>query len=401
MPTTGRSAVGASGASRWIPCPGSVSLSEGMPNLSSVYADEGTVAHSVAEDCLTKNCDAWEFIGEQRVLPVGLEREAQYEKTVDKGMADGVQTYVDFIHSLVKGRGKKIVAFEHHVSLAHIDERCFSTVDCSVIRPTNTLNIADFKYGYDPVEVEMNEQMLYYAVAEYESLEITDRNKIKNIVLNVVQPRAPHRHGSIRSFKLSLDELLHWRDAVLIPALAATLEPRAPRVPGDAQCKYCPARLVCPELRSVVDGVKEASHAGPVAINTTMADEDLGRYMRSEKAIKAFYKALNDEVFRRLNKGTPVEGFKLVDKLGDRVWKDGAVDALTASLPGAPLYTDPAFRSPAQVSGISSTAKAMVAKWAFKPHKGLTVAPAGDTRPAVRRDPSEVFAGVPTTDDKS
>ena len=40
--------LSASGASRWINCPGSIVLEENFEDTSSEYAKEGTLAHSVA-----------------------------------------------------------------------------------------------------------------------------------------------------------------------------------------------------------------------------------------------------------------------------------------------------------------------------------------------------------------
>ena len=46
--------LSASGASRWINCPPSARLTEGMADKWSAYADEGTAAHEYAEIKLTR-----------------------------------------------------------------------------------------------------------------------------------------------------------------------------------------------------------------------------------------------------------------------------------------------------------------------------------------------------------
>ncbi len=38
---------GCSTAARWIACPGSIAMCEGMPDTPSAYANEGTVAHEI------------------------------------------------------------------------------------------------------------------------------------------------------------------------------------------------------------------------------------------------------------------------------------------------------------------------------------------------------------------
>ena len=39
-----------SGTDRWVACPASIQLSEGIPDETSKYAIEGTLAHKVCED---------------------------------------------------------------------------------------------------------------------------------------------------------------------------------------------------------------------------------------------------------------------------------------------------------------------------------------------------------------
>src|SRR5690606_28463258 len=53
-----------SAAHRWFPCPGSVRLSADVKSKSSVFADEGSAAHELAQACLTHGNDADRYIGE-------------------------------------------------------------------------------------------------------------------------------------------------------------------------------------------------------------------------------------------------------------------------------------------------------------------------------------------------
>ena len=47
--------LSSSASKRWLGCPGSVKLSEHYPNGSSIYADEGTIAHGMAEGMISKD----------------------------------------------------------------------------------------------------------------------------------------------------------------------------------------------------------------------------------------------------------------------------------------------------------------------------------------------------------
>ncbi|MBR3212108.1 MAG: DUF2800 domain-containing protein, partial [Firmicutes bacterium] len=53
MPTKQHAALPPSSAERWGNCPGSVTLSKQFPqDTTSTYAEEGTIAHAVAESLL-------------------------------------------------------------------------------------------------------------------------------------------------------------------------------------------------------------------------------------------------------------------------------------------------------------------------------------------------------------
>lgn len=69
-----------SAAERWMTCPGSVVLSEGMPQRTSEFAEEGTLAHALAEMLLTKQPGTMD-------TPVG--------------MLDHVMVYVEHVRSLL------------------------------------------------------------------------------------------------------------------------------------------------------------------------------------------------------------------------------------------------------------------------------------------------------------
>ena len=47
--------LSASAAHRWMNCPGSISLCQGIPDKGSSYAEEGTLAHSLAELIINYN----------------------------------------------------------------------------------------------------------------------------------------------------------------------------------------------------------------------------------------------------------------------------------------------------------------------------------------------------------
>ena len=52
-----------SSAVRWMSCPGSVRMCEGIPDTSSDASLEGTMMHTVSAHCLTRGTDAAGYVG--------------------------------------------------------------------------------------------------------------------------------------------------------------------------------------------------------------------------------------------------------------------------------------------------------------------------------------------------
>jgi len=78
-----------SSAERWMTCPGSVKLAEGIEDTGSSYAAEGTAAHEMAERILK---------GAHGESLIGLKAENGVEFTED--MLTHVLNYTDMIQAL-------------------------------------------------------------------------------------------------------------------------------------------------------------------------------------------------------------------------------------------------------------------------------------------------------------
>src|SRR5579859_7610402 len=87
------SPLGASGAERWMNCPGSNVLLKALdlpPTDEEDYQINGSAAHEAAAHCIISKLDAWEVIGEEF-----------YGKTkVTAPMAEAIQVYLDYVNTL-------------------------------------------------------------------------------------------------------------------------------------------------------------------------------------------------------------------------------------------------------------------------------------------------------------
>lgn len=238
---------GASAVKRLLCCPGSHGLSAlaGGENRSS-WAAEGSVAHTLGEDCHLLGRKPTDYLGR------AFEKDG-YSITVDQGMCDAVQVYLDLLAELERTHGP--LRLEQRVSLDSLwpggepPVPVFGTSDCiAVSYERRHMTVADYKHGAGvPVDLdpqEGNEQLFYYARGAMLSL----LSPVDTVEIIIVQPRAPHKDGPVRRATFAALDIIMWADDILFPGLARTLEPDAPLRAG-RHCRFCPAKGFCPEYQ--------------------------------------------------------------------------------------------------------------------------------------------------------
>lgn len=365
-----------SGASRWLRCQGSVVLSADLPNSSSEFAAEGSVAHEIGYLCLRDGYEATYFIGQTK-------SHDGYTFTVSPGMATHVQTYVDYVR-----RQYGTPLYEQKLSIMHItgEADAQGTAD-AVIIDDRTLHVMDLKFGMGVrVMAEENEQLQIYALAalhQYEMIADFD-----TVVLHIIQPRLDH----IDTWETSVADLLEFAEEVR--SAARWVEEAKQQlqekhfVVGEKQCKFCPAKGNCKALASyVLNTVRDdfTDMTQPITDLNESRDLDLpslGHLMAAVPLIEEFCKAIRARVERELLDGVAVPGFKLVEgRRGNRKW----IDEETAS-----QYLTTVLDDPFEHKLISPTTAAkmlkddpelprLVSQSEGKP----SVAPASDKRPAL------------------
>lgn len=376
--------LGASSASRWMACPGSVRLSALMPTpLSSPAAVEGTRAHALAELCLTKGIDPDTYVG--LTLEGG-------EVTDD--MAEDVLTYIAFARQLIEESTKHWI--EHRFNLAALKpvRPLYGTADLVTYDgPTKTLHVADLKFGRGVlVEVEDNPQLKYYGLGA--ALTLTGL-EIETIVTTIVQPRAGHADGPIRSHTYPYTEIIEFAGE-LLRAAEATVAPDAPLVPGK-QCRWCRAAGSCPAQRMAVEAAAQMSfdaYVQPVAPET-LSDEELAKVMAILPMVNEWTAAVHRVVEGKLARGEGFPGFKLVSKRPTRQWLDKAdVEAwLKAQDYNAEEIFVQKIKSPAQVEKLVGK-KNLPSEFVTKVSSGYAMVPESDHRPALAALAQEEFTAL-------
>jgi len=395
MSATSHAILGASSASRWLACPGSVREIAALPasdrNRTSTYADEGSAAHTLAERCLRHNSNPSSEIGNK--IPGELQ-----EWEVTEEMAEAVQVYLDEAYYHIDRFGGPVECFvERSVQPLDRDDM-WGTADAIIYEHFGELVVIDFKYGKGVVvETDWNDQMMYYGLGALHEIGYDD---VSRVTLVIVQPRALHAEGVVRRWSLDKEVLREFADQ-LASGANATKDPEAPLKSGK-HCRFCPVAATCPAMRAVVmqtasddfadlpDVIEEPK--AHVSLPDPQDPEQLGRAMQIVPLLDFWVSEVRSMVQRRLEYGQEVAGYKLVRKKSNRQWQDADdVERRLRNMKGVgtdDIYTKK-LRSPAQLEKVSGLGdkpaerKKWVAKYAHKPKGGLTVAVEQDPREAI------------------
>lgn len=274
-----------SGAKRWMSCPGSLAMEQGIPDQSSEFADEGTAAHFLASECLGSEClNAKYFLGEHMLVTADSVGWSEFTHmpglryyTADADMCREVQKYLDAVREAAQGGilhvEQRLPIFGDKLGVVVLDENGeplldedgqpipvdnqFGTSD-TVIELPGVLWIRDLKYGRGvQVFAEENEQLMLYALGALDEFDML--GDVETVRMSIDQPRLDHSD----TWECSVAHLREFEQrAIAAGKLALRIASDGPtqRVgvdpfnlnPGEDQCRFCKAKGICPALRDQV-----------------------------------------------------------------------------------------------------------------------------------------------------
>ena len=379
------SKYGASSAYRWLNCPGSIQLSETVPEQpSSKAAIKGIAAHKLGELALMGKGEAQTFLDREITLDDG----SSY--LVDQDMIDGVEVYVDYVRQQSK-LGELFI--ETRFSLDFVHEEMFGTNDASVYSNVlGMLEVIDYKNGYKFVSPEENKQLAYYGLG---AAHVHDLHPDSQIKLTIVQPNSAGK--AIKSWITTVGYLEKYAE-VLKKGVKAT-QGKNPKLKEGDWCTFCDAAAVCPKLEKKALGVAKAEFSGEAIVLPEPNDlniVDIKRALNFSGVLSSWLKAVESYAFNELESGRGIEGYKLVKKRANRKWADEAQAEKyfrdDVGL-GDRVYSKPKLLSPAQVEKLKVD-KNLVARFTETPDSGNTMVPVSDKRPEVVPSIQSDFAPV-------
>lgn len=366
-----------SSAVRWMNCPGSVTLSRGLVDKSSKFADEGTDAHELAAVCLMEETDANAYIG------IAMEK----GHVVDADMAMHVQTYIDFVRTLVNSVGGMLFV-EQKLSIEHMTgEKGATGTSDVVIVAGDELIVVDLKFGMGvQVSAEDNPQLQMYGAAAL--AEFTLVSDFKTVRMIIHQPRL----NAVSEWVQTVKEIDSFTQDVTIAADNVKHDTEM-YVPSTKGCQFCRAKFKCP---AIAKGILETFE------DVTVDDisDKLAEVMNKADMIEGWIKAIRAEVESRLLGGFPVNGWKIVQgKRGHRAWKskEDAEEMLKAMRLHHSAMYDYSFISPTTAEKLLKTEVIGARQWL----KIQTLITQSEGKPSVAHesDKRPVYSMSATADD--
>lgn len=296
--------LSASSSHRWLKCTPCVRLEEKFPEKTSGYAEEGTLAHEIAEFKVRS------YFLETMPKATYTRRlnKLKKEEHFDKEMLVHTDTYLEFIKGeAMQTSSKPFIAVEQTVDYSKYAPEGFGTADCILISE-DTLQVIDFKYGKGvAVSAEENPQMKLYALGALELFGVFyDIQKIK---LSIVQPRI----DNISIYELTKEALLEWGEKVVKPQAEKAFMGVGEYMQGE-HCRFCRAKGACEfratENMKVVEEIK----------NTTgvLSHEQTGEMLTKTEGVEQWIKDLKEHALNELLNGEQIPGWKAVEGRSNR-----------------------------------------------------------------------------------
>lgn len=319
-------------------CPGSIRLTENLPDTTSVFAAEGTALHQIRAECLELGLDPQDFLG-QKLKVEGFE----FEVTED--WPRWLQPGIDWVREQ-----PGVLFVERKVNLSRWMPGQFGTADTIIVTP-RCMTVNDFKGGAgEVVDAEENWQLLIYALGAWADIAeamVPDAAPGYRIRLVIDQPRA----GGISVWETTLGYLLEFGEKVRTAA-ARTYEKDAPLAASAKGCRWCAIRTECGEhARFVLDlfatKFEDLDDADMIGAAPTLPNEvtpERRSYIIQHASMFSKWLAdLSAAALADALAGRPTPGLKAVlGRAGAREWRDP--DEAAKALAGL-LKPDQVFES--------------------------------------------------------
>lgn len=276
-----------SSASRYISCPGSVTVVPQYPNEESEAAIKGTQSHTYLEEAVIFD-----------VAP----------RSADEIANEQIEDMATEIRRRRDSYSNCTMYIEETLDVPETGD--FGTADVILVSPS-CIEVIDAKFGYVPVDIRMNAQLMTYLLAA-----IAKYGERKSYNITIMQPNYVHVDGPYRSQDVTQDDVEWFRQETLNAVASSDFRP-------GKHCKktYCPHRGSCATF--ALWAIENKPLAWGTSEINSIPDDMLAEHLDYYDTIKGHGDSLRREAINRiLNMNKKIPGFKLIQRNGDRVIVD-------------------------------------------------------------------------------
>ena len=358
--------LSASGAHRWLACPPSARLEADLPESTSQAAEQGTVAHALAE---------WKLRRALHQAPAMK----PVSDWIDPEMETLTDDYVAFIQERLREVGKRcadtVVLIEQRLDFSHIVPGGFGTGDCVIITEP-TLQIIDLKYGQGVlVEAEHNPQLMLYALGALNAF--GSLYDISEVALTIYQPR----RSNVSTWTIPVTDLEAWAEETVKPRATLAAKGEGEFCAGE-HCRFCKLSATCRARAEANLALAQHEFAPPAELT----DAEIADVLARLPELKAWAADVEAHALSlAVNQGKQWAGFKLVEGRSTRRYTDEQAVAEAAQAAGVTviweqrLKTITALEKQLGKKRFNETLGDLVIKPPGKP----TLVPETDKRPAL------------------
>jgi len=352
-----------------------------------------------------------------------VEQTKEHWIEIDEELVNSAQEYVDYVvrrRDDSTGRGNTL-EIEQKFSLAAFNPPfdAGGTADAVIYDAANRhLEVIDLKNGMGVVDVQENKQLRTYALG---AALANPGLAIDKITVTIVQPRAPHKDGRIRSETFDRIELFEWTQDLLaaMRRSKAALDAYKTLTGGVSEeawaetyltpgshCKFCKAEGFCPALKKRaldVAAVWFDDRDQPRIGNTpdSLSPEEIAKALDMLDMLEDWCNAVRRLAHTMAEQGSTIPGYKLVEKIGNRAWATEDEDKLVADLKKVAGLSDDEIvtrkvKSVAQIEKVlGAKRKNLIDNMWMRPVRGTNlVSEAKSDRPAAKGKAETYFQEI-------
>lgn len=353
-------------------CTAAPRLEATVPDTSSSYAQEGTLAHAYCARKL-KSFLGLDTSGEEKEI---AELNDRYHTGEMDEYTDTYKVIVlEKFNAALAGTKDAQLLVETRLDFSEYVPEAFGTSDATIIAD-GLMEVIDFKYGKGVrVSAIDNEQMKIYALGAY--LRHCFEYGIDRVRMTIVQPRI----DNLSEFEMSVADLLKWAEEELRPKAEEAFGGNGLQNPGE-WCQFCKVKCGCKALAEKCTSTSSANPDPGLLTPEKMASDILPWLA----IIKSWVASMEEYALQQALSGVSYPGYKLVEGRSNRkITDDKAVIALLSK----EGYDESEFMKPAVLCGIGDLEKlvgkkrlaALCADFITKPQGKPTLATSDDKRP--------------------